>query len=502
MNVEVRKDVNGAETWWPMKAIDITNEGLLIIGDAGQGDIQKIPFSDVRLPAIPASTLAFTVGNEIEAFIQDKMWRRVKITAFESNFLIVDLGDGKTDAVEFNSKVVRTTDTYYKKLTKDSFFHERFKIPEEVVNYFKKMNLIANFTYGKFFAKIEDEHMVVYATEKDRIEHAKMRLDVLIEDEKDRMDQLQKQKVRKALNNTEEDASTYMNEFSEPPSLRNLAIGTDGSNMKQAKEFESVQDIEVTFCLDTLYIFLFLIGRRLFQPYRSNRDSQGTQLTESDKQSPVFKVYANDPEATQKARALLEERVSVPKELVGNSVDKSGAIQIKNNEPMKGWRQNANELQRRMYHSSNAPVFGGGAWGRRGSTKEEIVSPNDRLGFNAVKRVGYDQSGSRQINDEVRPGQHRFGDRGGHDAWGRRGSAKEETLKGEIVRRDDRFGFNVAGHGDHEQFEIRQNNDEAHRSHQHRFGDRRGHGYGYRRNDEFRQSGRGGFRNDRGNQFC
>ena len=89
--------------------------------------------------------------------------------------------------------------------------------------------------------------------------------------------------------------------FSVPVDLMGLAIGTQGSNIQSARKIEGVKDIVV-------------------------------QDSHSENAPAVFKVYADSPEAAQKARETLEygvDQIEVERDFVGKIIGKSGkTIQV------------------------------------------------------------------------------------------------------------------------------------------------------------------------------
>jgi fragile X mental retardation protein len=258
-------------------------------------------FEDCRYVRMVDSKRVIGVGDSIDALIKQpsekKAYQRAKVREIKGNFAVVESTEGPAisnvvslDECRFADQVEQLTEAALKKTT--------LPLPEELSNYASAVCQTITDNIPNTFAQYNESQkdIDIYALDSKTIRRITVASDMLLTQAKQKVSLIQKkEEVTKKFEQSSASTQAVI-EFSVSRDLMGLAIGTEGSNIRAAREVDGITSIII----------------------------DESRETESH---CFFKVFADNYDAAESARALLEyltESVKVPTDMVGKIIGKNG----------------------------------------------------------------------------------------------------------------------------------------------------------------------------------
>uniref|UniRef100_A0AC34F9H0 K Homology domain-containing protein n=1 Tax=Panagrolaimus sp. ES5 TaxID=591445 RepID=A0AC34F9H0_9BILA len=262
------------------------------------------PFEDCRYVRNIESkqTRQIAAGDLIDALIKQpssekKAYQRAKVREIKGNFVVVENAEGPTISSVVNADECRFADQV-EQLTESSLKKTTLAVPEELINYASAVCQTITDNIPNTFAQYNEsqKNIDIYALDSKTIKRISVASDMLLTQAKQKVSLIQKkEEVTKKFEQSSVSSQAVI-EFSVARDLMGLAIGTEGSNIKSAREVDGVTSIAID-------------------------ESRETET------HCFFKIFADNYDAAENARALLEyltESVKVPSDMVGKIIGKNG----------------------------------------------------------------------------------------------------------------------------------------------------------------------------------
>jgi fragile X mental retardation protein len=244
----------------------------------------------------------FAAGDQIDALIKQKpsdkkAYQRGKVREVKGNFVVIESAEGPTISDIVDVEDCRFADQV-EPLTESSLKKTTLALPQELINYASSVCQTITDNISNTFAQYNEsqKNIDIYALDSKTIRRINVASDMLLTQAKQKVSLTQKkEEVTKKFEQSSA-ANQAVIEFIVQRDLMGLAIGTEGGNIKAAREIEGVTSIIID-------------------------ESRETET------HCCFKVYADNYDAAENARAMLEyltESVKVPADMVGKIIGKNG----------------------------------------------------------------------------------------------------------------------------------------------------------------------------------
>uniref|UniRef100_A0A914YF26 K Homology domain-containing protein n=1 Tax=Panagrolaimus superbus TaxID=310955 RepID=A0A914YF26_9BILA len=301
MEVEYRDKSN---IYFPALVTQIGDKKVLLKSKDDAFPEGWYPFEDCRyvrnVETKPIRQIA--AGDLIDALIKQsssdkKAYQRAKVREIKGNFAVVENVEGSTISGVVNADECRFADQV-EQLTESSLKKTTLALPEELINYASAVCQTITDNIPNTFAQFNEskKNIDIYALDTKTIRRISVASDMLLTQAKQKVSLIQKKdEVTKKFEQSSA-ATQAVIEFSVARDLMGLAIGSEGSNIKAAREVDGVTSIAID-------------------------ESRETET------HCFFKIFADNYDAAENARALLEyltESVKVPSEMVGKIIGKNG----------------------------------------------------------------------------------------------------------------------------------------------------------------------------------
>uniref|UniRef100_A0A0N4ZQJ2 KH domain-containing protein n=1 Tax=Parastrongyloides trichosuri TaxID=131310 RepID=A0A0N4ZQJ2_PARTI len=235
-------------------------------------------------------------------------WSQGKIKKIENNFIVLENAEKSSliDIVTINDcRAVKEPI----QLTSSMLKTEEIDVPEDMVEYFNRPD-----SYNDLIRIIGDiaidykyhdgglgsrstGKFIISTYNPSSLKKVKILSDIYFYDTRQKMALVMKKDEVTRLLSQATAIPKHIEEFTVSASFMGLAIGTHGANILAARDIQGIEDIQID------------------------------ETTRGDDGLVVFKIYADNKEAAEKARAILEYKtgeVKVPRNMVGKMIGKQG----------------------------------------------------------------------------------------------------------------------------------------------------------------------------------
>uniref|UniRef100_A0A0K0FQ84 KH domain-containing protein n=1 Tax=Strongyloides venezuelensis TaxID=75913 RepID=A0A0K0FQ84_STRVS len=234
-------------------------------------------------------------------------WSQGRIKKVENNYIVVESVEKSTLIDIVNIDECREVKEPIQ-LTSSMLKTEEVVVPSDMVEYFNRPD-----SYNDLI-KIIGDIAIEYKYEENKpnepkgkfiistynavsLKKVKILSDIYFNDTRQKMQLVMKKDEVTRLLSQAAAAPKHIEEFTVSTSFMGLAIGTHGANILAARDIEGIEDIQID---------------------EATRGNDGLV---------VFKIFADNKEAAEKARAILEYKtgeVKVPRNMVGKMIGKQG----------------------------------------------------------------------------------------------------------------------------------------------------------------------------------
>uniref|UniRef100_A0A0K0E1U9 K Homology domain-containing protein n=1 Tax=Strongyloides stercoralis TaxID=6248 RepID=A0A0K0E1U9_STRER len=234
-------------------------------------------------------------------------WAQGRIKKVENNFVVLESVE-KSSLID----IVTIGDCREVKepiqLTSSMLKTEEINVPSDMVEYFNRPDSYNDLI--KIIGDIAIEYkyddnksgdpigkFIISTYNASSLKRVKILSDIYFNDTRQKMQLVMKKDEVTRLLSQAAAAPKHIEEFTVSTTFMGLAIGTHGANILSARDIEGIEDIQID---------------------EVTRESDGLV---------VFKIFADNKEAAEKARAILEYKtgeVKVPRNMVGKMIGKQG----------------------------------------------------------------------------------------------------------------------------------------------------------------------------------
>jgi fragile X mental retardation protein len=302
MEVEYR-DKSGV--YFPASVTQINDKKVFLKSKEDAFQEGWYPFDDCRFVRNieVKSKRPLQAGDQIDALIRQKpsekkAYQRAKVREVKGNFVVVEaISEGPAISDIVDAEDCRPADQV-ENLTESSLKKTSLTLPPELINHTASVCQTITDCIPNTFAQYNENgnSIDIYALDSRTLRKVTVAGDMLLTQAKQKVSLTQKkEEVAKKFEQSSA-ASQAVIEFSVTRDLMGLAIGTEGQNIKAAREVDGVTSIVID-------------------------ESRQTET------HCFFKVYADNYDAAENARAMLEymtESVKVPSDMVGKIIGKNG----------------------------------------------------------------------------------------------------------------------------------------------------------------------------------
>ncbi|TKR81127.1 hypothetical protein L596_015059 [Steinernema carpocapsae] len=276
----------------------------------------QVPLSDCRVPPTQKLLKPLAPSDCVETFAKLKDeevygWRKATVREIKGDFAVVEFDSKESDIVACEK--CRPVTTHSNQIHKEMVKQVRVLVPDDLKKYFTRPNSYND--YAESITNIGVDYdaqaaeLVITSFSQQHIKRAQILKDMYFADSRSKMQLIQRREDAARQLESSGTSDSIVVQFTVDSKLMGLAIGTQGANINEARKIEDVVDI---------------------------------QIDESENSPSVFKVFAKNHQAAEKARAMLEyaiESVAVPQmyvpKMIGKAgktiqevVDKSGVVRV------------------------------------------------------------------------------------------------------------------------------------------------------------------------------